>query len=255
MATIGVLIRNSTSKQIGNYRSEVQYDLGPRIEQRGHTVRYYNEQGTSGSDLSKRKVALGMLDDLKAGVIQGIAAYDFKRLTRDEFGVDGGKIARCIVEAHGQFHTWDREYNLRLDDDLMQFQFQCFIAGLDWRNIRNTLWSGTFKKLEREPHYMKTPLGYMNVADDRDRPFAAAVARANAGWCTGCATSCGTTSIPGGSASASIRASAQRSGINSRSMKTASRGILSSTFLSWGIGKRRGYANGGASSTSPRTRA
>jgi hypothetical protein len=173
MATIGVLIRNSTSKQIGNYRSEVQYDLGPRIEQRGHTVRYYNEQGTSGSDLSKRKVALGMLDDLKAGVIQGIAAYDFKRLTRDEFGVDGGKIARCIVEAHGQFHTWDREYNLRLDDDLMQFQFQCFIAGLDWRNIRNTLWSGTFKKLEREPHYMKTPLGYMNVADDRDKKHVA----------------------------------------------------------------------------------
>src|SRR5215831_2915392 len=169
MATIGVLIRNSTARQVGNYRAEAQYDMGQRIRERGHDVRYYDEQGTSGADLSKRKVAMQMLDDMKAGVIQGIAAYDFKRLTRDEFGIDGGTIARRIVEAHGQFHTWDREYNLRLDDDLMQFQFQCFIAGLDWRNIRNTLWSGTFKKLEREPHYMKTPLGYMNVTDDRDR--------------------------------------------------------------------------------------
>jgi hypothetical protein len=173
MAIIGCLIRNSTVRQIGNYRSEAQYDMGPRIEARGHEVRYYDEQGVSGSDLSKRKVAMQMLDDMRAGVIQGIAAFDFKRLTRDEFGIDGGTIARRIVEAHGQFHTWDREYNLRLDDDLMQFQFQCFIAGLDWRNIRNTLWSGTFKKLEREPHYMKTPLGYMNVADDRDKHHVA----------------------------------------------------------------------------------
>ena len=121
------------------------------------------------STLAKRKVAMQMLDDLKAGVIQGIAAYDFKRLTRDEFGIDGGTIARIVVQAGGRFHTLDREYNLRLDDDLLQFQFQCFIAGIDWRNIRNTFWSGTFKKLEREPHYMKTPLGYMNVADEQGK--------------------------------------------------------------------------------------
>ena len=167
--TIGLLIRNSTVRQIGNWRSEAQYDLGPRIEQRGCIIRYYDEQGISGADLAKRKVAMQMLDDLKAGVIQGIAAYDFKRLTRDEFGIDGGTIARIVVQAGGRFHTLDREYNLRLDDDLLQFQFQCFIAGIDWRNIRNTFWSGTFKKLEREPHYMKTPLGYMNVADEQGK--------------------------------------------------------------------------------------
>jgi len=171
--TIGLLVRNSTARQIGNYRSEAQYDMGARVEQRGYAVRWYDEQGTSGRDLSKRKVTMQMLDDLKAGLIQGIGAYDFKRLTRDEFGVDGGQIAQRIVQAGGRFHTNDREYNLRLDDDLLQFQFQCFIAGIDWRNIRNTLWSGTFKKLEQEPHYMKTPLGYMNVADDRDKKHVA----------------------------------------------------------------------------------
>lgn len=171
--TIGLLIRNSTMRQVGNWRSEAQYDLGPRIEQRGCVIRYYDEQGTSGADLAKRKVARAMLDDLKKGVIQGIAAYDFKRLTRDEFGIDGGTIARLVVQAGGRFHTLDREYNLRLDDDLLQFQFQCFIAGIDWRNIRNTFWSGTFKKLEREPHYMKTPLGYVNVADTQGKKHIA----------------------------------------------------------------------------------
>jgi DNA invertase Pin-like site-specific DNA recombinase len=173
MITIGLLIRNSTAKQVGNYRSEAQYDLAARIEQRGYAVRAYDEQGTSGADLSKRKVAMQMLDDLKAGRIHGIAVYDFKRLTRDEFGIDGGTIARILVQTGGRFHTFDREYNLRLDDDLLQFQFQCFIAGIDWRNIRNTFWSGTFKKLEQEPHYMKTPLGYRNVADERGKMHVA----------------------------------------------------------------------------------
>lgn len=170
---IGLTIRNSTTKQIGNYRSEVQGDLAERIRSRGCEVRIYDEQGVSGADLDKRAVARGMLDDLKKGVIHGIAAYDVKRLTRDEFGIDGATIARRITEAGGRFHTWDREYNLRLDDDLMQFQFQCFIAGIDWRNIRNTLWSGIFKKLEQEPHYMKTPLGYMTVADERGKKHIA----------------------------------------------------------------------------------
>lgn len=171
--TIGLLIRNSTAKQVGNYRSEAQYDLDQRIKQRGYGVRYYDEQGTSGADLSKRKVAMRMLEDLKAGIVAGIAVYDFKRLTRDEFGIDGGTIARILVQTGGRFHTFDREYNLRLDDDLLQFQFQCFIAGIDWRNIRNTFWSGTFKKLDREPHFMKTPLGYLNVADERDKMHVA----------------------------------------------------------------------------------
>src|SRR5713226_7967108 len=99
--TIGLIIRKSTVRQVGNYRSESQAELAERLEARGYAVRAYDEQGTSGADLAKRKVATQMLDDLKRGVIQGIAAYDVKRLTRDEFGIDGGTIARRIVEAGG----------------------------------------------------------------------------------------------------------------------------------------------------------
>lgn len=161
MTTIGLVVRNSTVRQVGNFRSEAQFDMAARLEERGYDVRVYDEQGTSGSDLSKRKVALQMLEDLRNHVIGGIGALDVKRLTRDEFGIDGGTIARRIVEAGGLFVSWDREYDLRNDDDLLQFQFQCFIAGIDWRNIRNTFWSGIFKKLEREPMYMRPLIGYM----------------------------------------------------------------------------------------------
>jgi resolvase-like protein/recombinase len=167
---IGLIVRNSTARQVGNYRSESQADLAERLQSRGYAVRAYDEQGTSGANLAKRKVATQMLDDLKRGVIQGIAAYDVKRLTRDEFGVDGGTIARRIVEAGGRFITWDKEYDLRNDEDLLQFQFQCFLAGIDWRNIRNTVWSGIFKRVEQEPMFQKPPLGYMTVHVPGDRP-------------------------------------------------------------------------------------
>src|SRR5258708_18655177 len=110
-----------------------------------------------------------MLEDLKRGEIQGMAAYDVKRLTREEFGIDGGTIAKSIVAAGGRFITSDKEYDLRNDDDLLQFQFQCFIAGIDWRNIRNTMWSGIFKRVEREPMFLKPPLGYMTVQSPGER--------------------------------------------------------------------------------------
>jgi hypothetical protein len=160
-ATIGLTIRNSTVRQIGNFRSEAQFDMVERLEGRGYQVRVYDEQGISGAHLSKRTVALQMFEDLRQGRIQGIGALDVKRLTRDEFGMDGGDIARRIVDAGGLFATWDRDYDLRNDDDLLQFQFQCMLAGIDWRSIRNTFWSGLFKKLEHEPVYMRPPIGYM----------------------------------------------------------------------------------------------
>jgi DNA invertase Pin-like site-specific DNA recombinase len=158
-----LIIRNSTARQVGNYRSDSQADLAQRLEARGYAVRAYDEQGISGADLANRKVATQMLEDLRNGVIQGIAAYDVKRLTREEFGLDGGTIAKSIVQAGGRFIIWDKEYDLRKDDELLQFQFRCLIAGIDWRNISNTMWSGIFQKVEREPMFLKPPLGYMTV--------------------------------------------------------------------------------------------
>jgi hypothetical protein len=170
MATIGLLVRNSTARQVGNNRAEVQADMQPYLVSQGFGVRLYDEQGTSGSDLSRRKVALRMLDDLKRGEIQGIAVLDIKRLTRDEFGIDGGNIAKLLVDLDGMLVTWGKTYDLRDEDDLLQFQFQCMLAGIDWRSIRNTFWSGIFKRLEKGPMFVRPPLGYMTEYTAGDRP-------------------------------------------------------------------------------------
>jgi Resolvase, N terminal domain/Recombinase len=170
LATIGLLVRNSTVRQVGNNRSEVQADMGPYLASLGFGMRMYDEQGTSGSDLSRRKVALRMLDDLKGRTIQGIAVYDVKRLTRDEFGIDGGTIAKLLVDHDATLVTYGKTYDLRDEDDLLQFQFQCMLAGIDWRSIRNTFWQGIFKRLEKGPMFVRPPLGYMTEYLPGERP-------------------------------------------------------------------------------------
>ena len=57
----------------------------------------------------------------------------------------------------------EREYDLRSDGDLLSFQIECLMAGVDWRGIRNTTWSGIFKKLEHGPMFQRPPLGYMTL--------------------------------------------------------------------------------------------
>jgi hypothetical protein len=171
---IGLLIRNSTLKQVGNHRSEVQYDMGQVLERRGFDARPYDEQGTSGKDLSVRKVTLQMLEDVDRGQLRGIAAEDVKRLTRDEYGIDGGTIAKRLAQAGAIFVTRDKVYDLRNGDDLLQFQFQCFLSGIDWRNIRDTFWSGRIKALEKGPLFARPPLGYYSETvsiGDRGRPL------------------------------------------------------------------------------------
>jgi len=142
----------------------------PYVESLGFGTRLYDEQGTSGSDLARRKVTLRMLDDHRRGEIQGIAALDVKRLTRDQFGIDGGQIAKQLVDLDGILVTFGKTYDLRDEDDLLQFQFQCMLAGIDWRSIRNTFWQGIFKRLEKGPMFVRPPLGYMTEYTPGERP-------------------------------------------------------------------------------------
>ena len=103
---IGLDIHNSTYKQVGNWRSLAQSeDMSAIVLSRGFPVLLADEQGTSGADLTKRKVTLRLLKYLARGEIHGLAAYEVSRLTRDEFGVDGGTIAKSLVETTGRFIT------------------------------------------------------------------------------------------------------------------------------------------------------
>ena len=157
---IGLLIRNSTDRQIGNARSVSQLALADKLKGEEHAVRLFDEQGTSGAHLALRKVTTEMLDLLDAGQLKGIAAYDVKRLTRDEFGIDGATIAQRIVNAGGLFATAERYYDLTLDGDLLQFQFECMIAGIDWRSTRNTMWDGVFREAARRVMLQRPAIGY-----------------------------------------------------------------------------------------------
>lgn len=157
---IGLLIRNSTDRQIGNARSVSQLALADKLKGEGHAVRLFDEQGTSGAHLALRKVTTEMLDLLDAGELKGIAAYDVKRLTRDEFGIDGATIAQRIVNAGGLFATAERYYDLTLDGDLLQFQVECMIAGIDWRSTRNTMWDGVFREAARRVMLQRPAIGY-----------------------------------------------------------------------------------------------
>lgn len=158
---IGLLIRNSTDRQIGNARSISQLALADKLTGEGHEVRLFDEQGTSGAHLALRDVSTHMLDLLDKGELKGIAAYDVKRLTRDEFGIDGATIAKRIVDAGGLFATSERYYDLTLDGDLIQFQVQCLIAGIDWRSTRNTMWDGIFRTVAGGVMFQRPPIGYM----------------------------------------------------------------------------------------------
>jgi DNA invertase Pin-like site-specific DNA recombinase len=172
---IGLLIRNSTRLQIGNYRSEVQYDMVNLLASRGFAPRVYDEQGTSGSNLSTRKVTLRMLDDVDRGELRGIAAEDIKRLTRDEFGIDGAQIAKRLSRAGAILVTRDNTYDLTLESDITAFQIQCLMSGIEWRGIRNTFWSGLVKAWEKGPLFLRPAIGYcseyVNV-EGRSRPVA-----------------------------------------------------------------------------------
>src|SRR6266540_3976847 len=93
---IGVIVRNSTYAQVGNYRSEVQsIDLPKRCEALGYQWQLYDEQGVSGKALSAREQTLRALDDLRHGLIQGIGVLDVKRATRDEDCMDGRIMKRA----------------------------------------------------------------------------------------------------------------------------------------------------------------
>lgn len=131
---------------------------------RGFACLLADEQGTSGADLQKRVVTKRLLKYLKDGTIHGLAAYEVSRLTRDEFGIDGGTIARVLVETTGVLVTYGHTYDLRDDNDFTQFQFQAFMAGFDWRRIRNTFWSGIFKRAQKEVIIRRCPVGYKTKA-------------------------------------------------------------------------------------------
>jgi hypothetical protein len=157
-------VRVSTPHQVENWSVLAQeQDFNRVLEAWGATVIEFNEQQVSGRDLSKRKVLLEQLERLKRREADGIAYYDIKRLTRNELGIDGGLIAQKLIELRALLVTYRKIYELWKESDLKDFQFECMLAGIDVRGIRDTFWRGLFQRADSEPFQMgKAPVGYRN---------------------------------------------------------------------------------------------
>lgn len=147
---IGVIVRNSTYAQVGNYRSEVQaVDLPKRCEALGYHWQIYDEQGTSGKSLSAREQTLRALEDLRGGSIHGIGVLDVKRATRDEDCMDGRLIKQAVKQVRGILVTRDKVYDFRNKSDARLWDIQALQAGWEWRDIRDTTWDGIMKRAEK----------------------------------------------------------------------------------------------------------
>ncbi|MGI9149642.1 MAG: recombinase family protein [Chloroflexota bacterium] len=148
---IGVIVRNSTYAQIGNYRSEVQsVDLPKRCEALGYECQIYDEQGVSGKSLSAREQTRRVLDDLRNGLIHGIGVLDVKRATRDEDCMDGRIIKQAVKQARAILVTRDKVYDFRNKSDARLWDIQALQAGWEWRDIRDTTWDGIMKRAEKQ---------------------------------------------------------------------------------------------------------
>jgi len=154
-------VRVSTAHQTENWSVSAQEGLADKLTAMGATVIPFDEQAISGTDLNKRKLLLDMLDRLDKGLADGLAYYDIKRLTRNPWGIDAGVIARRLVGQRAVFVTNARIFRLWQESDLLAFQFECLLAGIEVRSIRDTFWRGIFKRVETEMMHMgKAAIGY-----------------------------------------------------------------------------------------------
>lgn len=166
--TIGLLRRWSTSNQDDSYRKEVQLDvLIEHCTRNGWTWKVYDEGQVSGQRLEKRKKALELLGDLKAGRIQGLGALDLTRVTRDRIGIDRATIKGILIESRAILVTRDKIYDLRRADDAMLYDVVGALSGHQVTTIRNTFWDGNIERRVSGPpsNCSRAPIGYKHEQD------------------------------------------------------------------------------------------
>lgn len=164
----GQIVRQSVTSSVGNWATgEYEVRLRERILDLGGELVLYNEndaaggRGVSGRDLSKRAVALRLLDDVDAGDIGAIAVWDIKRLSRDEWGADLGIIAKRLARRRALLVTMGRVYRPWLRQDIAALGLEGLLSAQDVISIRDTTFRGLFGRARREPFFKgSAPLGY-----------------------------------------------------------------------------------------------
>lgn len=167
--TYGLLRRVSGNNQVEDWRYLDQAErMQQRLESFGATVEVYDEnidgKGMSGRDLSKRKTALELLDDLESRLLHGIGVMDISRLTREEYGFDAAQFFELVARRRGLIITRDAIYDPRDPHDLQELREAAAKAAADVHRIRGYFWDGLFAKAAREPFFQsRPPFGYRGV--------------------------------------------------------------------------------------------
>jgi ssDNA-binding Zn-finger/Zn-ribbon topoisomerase 1 len=150
-------------------------DMVPYLHTMGYAVRAYDEHGKSAGTLYRRKKAVGMLADLEAGRINGIAVVEVSRLTRDEYSFDAPLIGEKIRRfGHGLLISYGQLWDLRREADWQLYQIQTMASGWQKLSIRKYLFQGLKRAAEDRPMFRKrNRIGYKRevVRDSHGEPI------------------------------------------------------------------------------------
>lgn len=101
------------------------------------------------------------MEDVDAGRIQAIAAWDIKRVSRDEWGADLGVIQKRLARRRALLVTIGRVYRPWLRQDMAALGTERVLSGQDMMSIRDTMFRGLFGRARQEPFFKGSPpLGY-----------------------------------------------------------------------------------------------
>jgi DNA invertase Pin-like site-specific DNA recombinase len=122
----------------------------------------YDEGQVSGKKLSKRKVALLMLDHLRKGVIQGIGAIEFSRLTRDPIGVDLAEFKQALYAADAPIVLPDKLLWPSSPSDRVFFDMLGSFSAYELDTIKERMWKpNILRRVHGLPtNAAKAPKGY-----------------------------------------------------------------------------------------------
>lgn len=186
----GIYVRNSSKKQVGNYRSVVQVETFQAIcDEFGIPTILYDDQGRSGRTTVNRPRFQEMLSDVEQRKIQGLACLEFSRLTRDKAGTDAPVIRKALFGAGAWLITAEQIYKFQSPADNLNFDIQAAVVRFQSELQQSTAYGGIIKRAMADevpslrckapPGFFHEPCGLNSNKDpkyrvsihDEDRPL------------------------------------------------------------------------------------
>ncbi len=149
----------------------------------GIVVSHIYEEIVSGGDLSKRAGAQAMLEDVRAGMWDGVLAFDLQRVTRGDM-IDQGTVVLAFQLSRTLIITPQKVYDLRDELDGNYAEMEMLFGRMELARITRRLITGK-EEAVRQGQYIGSiaPYGYDKIVIDRKKTLVAnADAQRVASW-------------------------------------------------------------------------